>query len=208
MELRTMIDESGSSAQERFTRQRRNLIAVSLIVVFYKVAGLQIDTINLLGNRAFISSPDVIFHTLSLLFIYLSWRFYTATREVKGFRQFILECSTWAEGMCSLCLKKKYATEGIDDLRIDLIGRSFGSRTFAIRFGDDGGGGVDMVDRVKLNYLFRFFVAVSVAWVAVNTSKFSEYVLPFLLAGLAFLQIDVLQTSAWVLDVFVTLAQT
>ncbi len=81
---------SGEAIQERnhnrFIRQRRNLILVSLFLLFYKIGQLELTQVNILGNEVIIHEPNIVFWAMLTFFFYFQWRYFTACNDVIGVR--------------------------------------------------------------------------------------------------------------------------
>lgn len=59
-----------------FVRQRRNLILVSLALLFAEVTGLHIDTLSIFGNEFSLERPTSVTPLLWVAGFYWLWRFY------------------------------------------------------------------------------------------------------------------------------------
>jgi len=73
--------------RESFVRQRRSLIAVSLVLLFYLTSGLQIKSVNVFGTDLVITSPLKIAIVMWVCWIYFLLRYYQYFRDTpdKGF---------------------------------------------------------------------------------------------------------------------------
>jgi hypothetical protein len=69
------MDEDG------FIRQRRNLIVVSLLLLFADALGFQFNEINVLGNRVELLEPVQVSPFLWVMWLYLLIRYWIAFRE-------------------------------------------------------------------------------------------------------------------------------
>lgn len=63
-----------------FVRQRRNLLIVSLVLLFSEISSLSIEKLNVLGNELSIGEPRAVSGALWILGVYWLWRFYTYSR--------------------------------------------------------------------------------------------------------------------------------
>jgi hypothetical protein len=79
--LKEKVDEDG------FIRQRRNIIVVSLLLLFADSYGLTFPELNLLGSRAIMTKPLVLAPVLWYAWVYLLVRYWQAFRE-QGERKF------------------------------------------------------------------------------------------------------------------------
>lgn len=59
-----------------FLRQRRNVILMSLTLLFFEIAGLKITELSLLGNKVMIANPWVIDFSLVVFYSYFLVRYY------------------------------------------------------------------------------------------------------------------------------------
>ncbi|MBP5857420.1 hypothetical protein KAJ83_10410 [Marivibrio halodurans] len=168
-----------------FYKQRRNLIVVSLFVTFYEAASLEIERINILGNQTEIGRPEVISFALTLAFIYFVWRYYTACREVNGIQTFIWACREWAEQKCEVYTRKVH----VDNDPRYKEARCMGARGPEVEFRlvpqRDG----DQESRVRFRQRYWYYFGLAIAHVTLRTSNFSGYLLPYLFAAVAALEI-------------------
>ncbi len=75
--------------RRRFERQRRNLMIVSVLLIFYVILDLKLKTINILGNSFSIGDPKNIENFIWLLFTYFLIRYYQFHKVVNN-SEFIL----------------------------------------------------------------------------------------------------------------------
>lgn len=78
------MPESGVDGADHFVKQRRNIVIISLILIFYHVAGLNFKELNILGNKVTIVHPEIVSICLGLFFIYFLWRYFTACNSIRG----------------------------------------------------------------------------------------------------------------------------
>lgn len=69
-----------------FIRQRRNLMGISIIVLFVTYSGLQFNKLNILGNEFTISNPRIINYSLWIAFAYWLMRYFQYMHELGGTR--------------------------------------------------------------------------------------------------------------------------
>lgn len=71
-----------------FIRQRRNLIAISLVLLFAQVAGITLEQVNLFGTEFRIANPTAVDIALWIAWFYWLWRYYVYYRDLgdKGFQ--------------------------------------------------------------------------------------------------------------------------
>lgn len=73
--------------QDGFIRQRRNLIAVSLVLWFVETSSLTLSKLNILGNEFPISNPAAVNHALWIAWVYWFVRYYQYFRHAHGIQQ-------------------------------------------------------------------------------------------------------------------------
>ncbi len=183
--------ESGNTARDHFIRQRRNLVLMSLFVIFYRIGELEIDQINFLGNETTIGNPAVVTFSLGVFFTYFLWRYYTACREVAGVTNFFKVIQDKAYlidyGHARKVVKK------LDNLRTGPShkGPKQLRNSFIYEISEKDVNGINHHVRGEFttslshsveSYIRGFFFAIC------NTSAFSEYVLPYLLGMLAIME--------------------
>lgn len=62
--------------QTMFSRQRRNLILISIILVLVETTNVNFKQLNLIGNIIEIGNPEAVIRWLWVAFTYLLWRYY------------------------------------------------------------------------------------------------------------------------------------
>lgn len=70
-----------------FVRQRRNLMIVSLVLLFVEAAELTINEVNVFGNRLVLKNPAIVTYALWIGFAYWLWRYSVYFHDLgdKGF---------------------------------------------------------------------------------------------------------------------------
>lgn len=68
--------------QEAFSKQRRFLIALGIIMFAYFASGISLDTISILGNTFKVSRPEYIPTALWVCWVYSSIRYYQLFRDL------------------------------------------------------------------------------------------------------------------------------
>lgn len=183
-----MVDDSDKDPRQHFIKQRRNLIGISLFVIFYKVGNLQINEINFFGNKTTITNHDAVLFFLAVFFIYFLWRYYTAFKEIGGLSNFFRVCSVWVEKKAQRSIHKetckKYPGVKNRGWSPELITRHWYVLEYNVCtafdiYGDGHRQLERLVFRVIALRVFSPFYAI------IQTSSFSEYILPFVLAILA-----------------------
>ena len=78
------MTEENENIETGFIRQRRNLLAATVVLLAFNVAGIKFSQINLLGNVADISNPQVIIKILWILTCYFYIRYLYYLKRVGG----------------------------------------------------------------------------------------------------------------------------
>lgn len=178
-----------SRRHDHFIRQRRNLIATSLLVTLYEAADFTFTEINFLGNKAKIGNPEIVSLALVVALLYFLWRYYTAYRESGDGRAFSNACIGWAEKASKSYIKRKYSSIQ-RELSVDLIRREGITLTYVLRGVYDPAS--DSIEKEKISLKWRYLVyrIFAVIPITLYTSYFTEYVLPYLLAGFAIAEVS------------------
>lgn len=75
------MDDQPNSA---FVRQRRNLMVVSLVLLFSQISGLKITKLNVFGTEFLIGEPRAVTALLWIATVYWAIRYYQYSREYHG----------------------------------------------------------------------------------------------------------------------------
>lgn len=67
-----------------FIRQRRNLMGISIVLLFVTYSGLKITTLNILGNSMTITQPHIVNVALWVAFTYWFWRYWVYRIEIRS----------------------------------------------------------------------------------------------------------------------------
>lgn len=54
------MEQPGNTITDKFSRQRRNLMVMSIVVIVQDLAGLKYEEISVLGNKATIQNPEMV----------------------------------------------------------------------------------------------------------------------------------------------------
>lgn len=69
-----------------FIRQRRNLLAITIVMALIETVDLNFTQINILGNKSEIGRPELVGYWLWLFFIYFVWRYFSYFLQIdRGF---------------------------------------------------------------------------------------------------------------------------
>jgi hypothetical protein len=90
------MPRSESAIYADFQRQRRLLVPMSLLLLFYEASGIQLDQITILGNTFRITNPSLVPVGLWVAWFYFGWRYYQYFRDLPD-REFTTgwEGTTW-----------------------------------------------------------------------------------------------------------------
>lgn len=82
-----MTEEDSDLIRNGFIRQRRNLIVISLVLLFAETSELSINKLNVFGNELLIRSPFIVTVALWITYFYWLWRYYVYFHDLgdKGF---------------------------------------------------------------------------------------------------------------------------
>jgi hypothetical protein len=184
--------------REGFKRQRRNLMIVSVVLLFAQTSGITINKLNVFGNELEIPNPIVINRWLWVLWGYWLWRYYNFYHDMGG-KGFARERHKVLNDLVPKYFFRKLLRntiplaypnrEGAKFYGVDIYGyRPFSYDLLVkIQFADDSIEGFKDVislrnpeDRVPL-ILMNVRALVHIV---LHTHLFSEYILPYILAAL------------------------
>jgi len=189
--------------KQGFIRQRRNLILISLILLFVEVAEVSFNKINLLGNELTISNPDVVTYSLWVAFIYWLIRYYQYFNDMpeKGIHSAVISRMNKLVPLVAVEKYKKDADlsaifpdiDGAPEITLrEAVVRTRTNKYWelgvsidaAIGDGDNKHGHTNIGIGVQLVNEQELRVPRIKAWLSVifTTRLFSEYFLPFLIA--------------------------
>jgi hypothetical protein len=82
------MDDAVVSVTEGFVKQRRNLVAASLALIFYHTSGLVLEKLEIFGNTLNVRDPWLVSVVLWVAFGYFFLRYYQLFRDLgdKGIR--------------------------------------------------------------------------------------------------------------------------
>lgn len=70
------MEDTDSKTSEGLFRQRRNLLVISLLLIFLERSGATIEGISVAGTAMKFSNPTAIYQGLWLLFFYFNVRYF------------------------------------------------------------------------------------------------------------------------------------
>lgn len=192
---RHSMDTEHNSPIQALIRQRRNLMASSLLLIFFKAAGVSFERVGFLGTELIIERPGVLYTGLWLVWFYFLIRYVQFLLEVGnlGIQEAVIE-------KISQYAKRKFKPEEIQSITgvaINLKVRFLGdwrwgliSETYQVERGD-----------IVKDFKYSFGPIQAGAWglmafcaIAISSSKVTEYLLPILLA----LVTAIIGACAWI----------
>lgn len=177
------MDNDSNSPMQALMRQRRNLMASSLLLIFFEAAGVSFERVGFLGTELIIQSPGVLYTGLWLVWSYFLVRYVQFLIEVGDLG--IMERLAWK---MTVYAKRKYKAEDFQTGTGAMVTRTvryLGKLRWALVADTYR---VERGDVVKtFEHSFGPFRAM--AWglrafcaVAISSTKITEYLLPLLLA--------------------------
>ena len=191
-----------------FKRQRRNLIIISLVVLFAELSGIEVKKVNVFGNEVLVDNPELVNLTIWIALFYWFLRYYVYFRSIndKGFiTQFWIRMDKYVTkvGIKKMFRdpewKNKITTEqkkriksSISEIH-SIFGRSFGEgyrlglETFTKTDGSDSllAPGATIKISMEVSGIELVFPAIKATInVFINTPVFTEYILPFVIFSL------------------------
>jgi len=184
-----------------FLRQRRSLIAISILLLFAEVSGIEIKEINILGNKVVVNNPQVVYVALWIALLYWFIRYYQHFRDLgdKGLKSSIYKKMAELVGKASFRrllndpnFHKKYEYEYEDnderqwELRQHILVYKESLKQYQMRlvviYASKGGSGTVEDEQVTVHFYELAIPGIrAIFYVLVHTHLFTEYVLPFIL---------------------------
>jgi hypothetical protein len=176
-----------SDEHSHFVRQRRNLILISLLMLFYKVADLKLTQIDILGNHATIGNPSIVTFALGIVFFYYLWRYYTACKESFGIRQVRDAYFERIEKICKPLVfdNVKLNHSGVSISEISPQEKFWSRFTYRVKLMPRG---EPMSKHDFTVNLIPIYMMRAIGYVILHRSVFTEYIFPYILAALALLE--------------------
>ena len=189
--------------QSGFIRQRRNLMVMSLVVLFAEIADLKIEKLSIFGSEATFGNPQTVKTALWILLIYWLVRYYqyfhdlgdtglvgaikAKRRQIVGARAFrrYFRDPSFTNMLVAQDGRTLYAYQRDHHVFRDFWFKVTGSLEFFIT--SDPEQEVGTHESTEFSFTGWQLVAptlLSAAHVFVRTKYFSEYILPFVLFAL------------------------
>lgn len=191
-----------------FQRQRRNLMLVSAFSIFLKAAELELTNSSILGNTAKINNAVSIPYILLIVLIYLSWRYYIACNEISVISKFKEQFNAYTASLIrNKAIKDAESISGLKYREdFNLVGDSGFNKN---RFGEPTSNrskikitsysaDIDLEKRKKMeqhgpliykDLELKYIEFKALFYTCINNHSFSEYILPYLIAVFAGLEI-------------------
>lgn len=173
---------------EGLSRQRRNLISISCVLIFLKFAGVEIDKLSFLGlDFGKVGNPSALYLAIWIFYFYLLVRYY---------QYFIQEGNQRLEQYYYDCLES-YVQKHCEKLALEIspVANYFPKQIVAIEKDewnfrvtyqngrDEMGGTIIEAETIIFPKIKRrLFKIKSILNICINTSVFSDYIFPFILA--------------------------
>ena len=185
---------------DQFYRQRRNLMLISMLVIFFNTTAGRIERLNILGTEIKLQNPDSLPWILGIILFYYLIRYTQYAHEIenKGFKDRWLQS---ADRYLSVKLlhrefnmkdsKLRATYPDLEQIKIEqfMMYRtgSFRNTAFASYCGIDGGHIIDF-NKIPVSKVEQFLPLLRAAfYVMVRTRLVTDYILPAVIAIIAFL---------------------
>lgn len=192
--------------REGFIRQRRNLMIISLVLLFAETAELTINKLNIFGNELLIAHPATITTALWIAYFYWLWRYSTYlhdlgdTQLIPTYRQRrfdLIKQIGYKQLRSDTTVMEPLIAKNIEIAKEPTLGEArvqeLAPNRFSLNFPiygrvppDEGWAEVHKIDRYPINAPIAVFLTHVRAWIYVifRTRLFSEYALPYFVAAL------------------------
>lgn len=186
MAIDPRIDEKNRANRERFLRQRRNLLIISLSLLAAIHYELKISKINILGNEALLPQPRMLATFLWCFWSYLLWRAYTAFRDIREgvVTHELYQCiARVGNRLGPKLLRKTHKDNGVTFYSFSAFTKVDGKQVATVFYTRGEGDGHSTPEPLPISKTRYFLVWVEALVLFVfDTSAFSEYLFPFVIA--------------------------
>lgn len=183
------MPESARNPHENFVIQRRNLVIMSIFVLFYKVGHLDVKTIKFFGNQVDIGNPDVVLFALHIIFFYFLWRYYTAFRTISGWSEFIGSGRIWSDTKFKSIAKEKALKIHKSLNSVPYVKQRAWTQLSVAVYTSDKGSGDHIEEKVVFSYGALHLRFWSYIHSIITRTSFSDYIFPYVLAFIAALEL-------------------
>lgn len=196
-----------SEVREGFVRQRRNLILGSFLLLFAQIAEIKVDKLIVFGNEIQLAHSYSITATLWVVTLYWFVRFYQYSKDLNSSEEIShaasVKLSSYMPDTALICLKETQpemlappedkpgatVTAEIRDYACLEARPNFHRGVFMLykAWGHEGLTGVNAIGPIELIIDKKYLQSPRLKanfYVYVHTSKFTEYILPFVVFSL------------------------
>lgn len=168
-------------------RQRRNLIAISTMLILFDFADVKIAKVGVLGTELIVGSPDVLIIFTWIIWAYLLLRYYQYWRRDNRslFTQTILDAVRGyaLQHSNSASFKKNHTPPNQNSIQADLIHESQWKLRYSITDYFPEQGKVIEVFSLSVPMWRAIYWKVKAAlYFVIHTPHFTDHILPFTLA--------------------------
>jgi hypothetical protein len=191
-----------------FIRQKRSLIIISLILLFYYTAGVEFEKITVSGAQMTIKNHNSIPHFLWTFWGYFFWRYYQyfniTTEEKRRLSQsFINKLALYAQKMSKKEILKRYDESDfdvIDPINISLSKKGIWHRNIRIAGwlkGEENLCAANKHNRIMDILVIKLIPSMLLAAVHVTfrTPYFTEFLMPFVIGASPLLYLIFFETT-------------
>lgn len=192
---------------EGLLRQRRNLLVVSIAVIFFYLGNIQIAEVNLLGTKILLKNEVAVHVSLWIFFIYFGYRYTIYYLEEPLVGQLLQEYQRLLDRLAEPKLKRLALKQNNQNLGADILRKVVSDRSFSliksgnykslswltaetngchdgVKHSDDQHRDVHVSSIYwKPYFLFHRFWTVII--LSVKDSRVSDYWFPFLVASVS-----------------------
>lgn len=174
--------------EDGLQKQRKLLIGISLVIICLRAGAVKLTTISIAGNSVTVENPQGFYAIVWIIFAYLFLRYYQYIRQERELG-ILATFSDKVNDLTNAKLReyvKKKASEGVDVPSLRFMNLDSSPPYFVrnLRLNKPPQG----TETININ-LFHFTpdLVRALMHVLFNTSKFTDYILPFALSGVALL---------------------
>ena len=168
-------------------RQRRNLVAVSLVLIFLEFSKAKIHTFQLMGIHLTFEQPSAVLWMLFSAIVYLTYRYFVYLNQEPGpgLRKRYLELlNRYASNQINTLATTKFGSDKKFSIQEPLGTKRPGESTWkvlvALEHDSDGESKTDYLD-VQFSQVWKEAIFAGIV-PAITRSYFTDYVAPYLLS--------------------------
>jgi len=185
-------------AEAEFFKRRRNLIAGSLLVGFVNIADTEITRLNIFGNVFEISNSKIIPISFCIMLVYFLIRYFQYAHDVKnkGFKKRYQKSVDSTIG--PYLLKREFQNPNsaasevfgqFSDVNIEtatLFDPRYGENVAIVSVVRVGGGTIETFHLIVTKWDRAWLFIIASMYITFRTRLATDYILPVILAALAF----------------------